>query len=140
MAIELAENLAVERLAKGLVGVLETYSGTDEVFEPDAFFDINVPTWRFQMEGPQTLIGWLREYCPDGYRIAAKSPIPTATGFVLEVEGDYADPEGNPLFFRNLYVCKVQDGRITELTFWCTGDWDVETREHHRAEVQLIRP
>lgn len=130
----------VDEIAKGLVQVLETYQGAEEVFATDAFFDVNVPTWRFQLETPDAFVAWLQEFCPDGYRISARTPLPTASGFVIEVEGEYSDDHGAALFFRNLYVCAVEDGRISDVSFWCTGDWDAETREHHKAEVRLLRP
>ena len=140
MTTQMTEMAQVEQLSKGLLRVLETYEDVDDVFAPNAFFDINVPTWRFQLESAAAFIGWLKEYCPGGYHITATPAIPTASGFVLEVEGEYADHHGSELFFRNLYVCRVRDGSISEVSFWCTGDWDVETREHHKAEVQLLRP
>ena len=140
MTSKTIEATEVEQLAKGLVQVLETYEGIDEVFAANAFLDINVPTWRFQLESPTAFIAWLQEYCPGGYRISARPPLATASGFVLEVEGEYADHHGSELFFRNLYVCGVQNARVSEMSFWCTGDWDAETRDHHKAEVQLLRP
>ena len=140
MTTEIKRMADVKELANGVARVLETYDAVEEVFTPDAFFDINVPTWRFQLDSPAAFIAWLQEYCPQGYRITARPPIGTASGFVLEVEGEYADHHGAQLFFRNLYVCVVQDGRIKEMSFWCTGDWDEETREHHKAAVRLLRP
>ena len=125
------------QLGARLADMLRDYSG-QEIFAPDAFFDVNVPTWRFQVRGVERFVGWLQGYAPHGYRIVVVRDLPTSTGFVLEVEGEY-EHHGEPLFFRNLYVCDVADDRITDVSFWCTGDWDPETRARHDAEAVMHR-
>jgi len=134
------EGTELERIAQGLVTVMERLSDPENALDKDVFFDINVPAWRFQLEGPDGFIDWLREYCPGGYRITPKRVLPTESSFVLEIEGEYEDHHGAALFFRNLFVCQVEAGRIKDVSYWCTGDWDAETREHHKAEVRLLRP
>ena len=124
-------------LGSRLADMLRDYERL-EIFAPDALFDINVPTWRFQLRGVQRFVGWLQGYDPRGYRITVTRELPTDTGFVLEIEGEY-EHHGMPLFFRNLYVCDVADGRITDVSFWCTGDWDPETRARYDAEAPRIR-
>jgi len=124
-------------LADRLATVYATYQGAEEVFAPDALFDVNVPTWRFQVEGPEAFFSWLKGYSPDGYGIRIVRATPTASGFVVELEGEYS-PHGHDLYFRNLLLCEVRDGRITELVFYCTGDWDAETRARQLAEAPMV--
>lgn len=124
-------------LGSRLADMLRDYTG-QEIFAADAFFDVNVPTWRFQVRGVERFVGWLQSYAPNGYRITVTRELPTATGFVLEIEGEY-EHHGVPLFFRNLYICDVTDGLISDVSFWCTGDWDPETRARHDAEASRIR-
>jgi len=34
----------------------------------------------------------------------------------------------------------VEDGSISELSVYCTGDWDTERVAEHQAAVSLLRP
>ncbi len=126
-------------LADKLVHVYASYEGADEVFAPDALFDVNVPSWRFQLEGPEAFFSWLRGHSPDGYAITLVAVTPTRSGFVAEVEGEYRPGDEN-LYFRNLILCHVEAERIIEVVFFCTGDWDPQTRARQAAEAPMIRP
>ena len=128
---------SVGTLAEQLAQMLRTYEGQD-LFAPGAFFDINVPEWRFQVLGVESFVAWLRGYAPQGYRITVKRVLATDTGFVAEVEGEY-EHHGTQLYFRNLYVADVDGNRITDLSFWCTGDWDPETRARHAVDAPMVR-
>ena len=129
---------AVHRLAERLAQLLRTYRGADEVFAPDADIDVNVPFWRFRLRGAEQLLAWLQGYAPHGYQITVTRVLPTAAGFVIELEGEY-EHHGTPLFFRNIYVADAPDGLITGLAFWCTGDWDPETRDRYSATTTARR-
>jgi hypothetical protein len=127
----------VQQLADRVADLLRTYRGAD-VFAPDALFDINVPIWRFQVRGAERFLAWLQGYAPHGYSITVTRVIETTSGFVMEIEGEY-EHHGIPLFFRNLYVAELANNQITELSFWCTGDWDPETRARHEVEAPMLR-
>lgn len=125
-------------MTERLASVLRTYEGIEELFADRAFFDVNIPQFRFQVEKPESFFSWLKGYAPDGYRITVVRSLPTATGFIAEVEGEY-ERHGHDLFFRNLYICDVDQGRISEVGFWCTGDWDEQDLAHWRAHAPMIR-
>lgn len=128
----------LERLANGVANAYATYQGADEVFATDVLFDINVPGWRFQVEGAGAFLSWLGEHSKDGYGINVLRSVPTASGFALEIEGEYA-PEGEVLFFRNLLLCEVRGARVTEVVFFCTGDWDEHSRAHWIEQAPMVR-
>jgi len=130
---------AARDLASKLVEAYSACRDTGEVFAPDCLFDVNIPMWRFQIRGAGEFFSWLRGYSPTGYRLSPARVVPSVSGFVVEVEGDY-ELRGEPTYFRNLLLCEVGDGRVRDLTFFCTGDWDPATRARHSAEVTLIRP
>lgn len=129
----------VERLAGGFIRFMETLSDTDAVFGPGTFFDVNVPMWRLQMEGGAAFEAWLRTYNETGYRIPWWRSVPTATGVAVELEGEYEDRAGAPQYFRNLFLFEIDGGRIADVTMYCTGDWDEETRRQHAASAPLVR-
>lgn len=124
-------------MADGFATAYATYRDAEGLFAPDVLFDINVPGWRFQVEGAGAFFDWLRGHSPDGYGIRIVRAAPTATGFVVEVEGEYA-PHGEELYFRNLIACHVRDGRIAEVVYYCTGDWDPPTRARWLAEPPML--
>ena len=41
---------------------------------------------------------------------------------------------------REMARADISDDGITELSVYCTGDWDTATRAEHAAAVTLIRP
>lgn len=127
-----------ERLAEGLVRAYSRYNDSDRVFAAHVLFDINVPTWRFQVQGAEAFFAWLKEHSPQGYDIRLLRSVTTASGFVAEIEGEYNPSNG--LYFRNLLLCQVEQDRITELVFYCTGDWDPETKARQASEAPMIRP
>ena len=41
---------------------------------------------------------------------------------------------------RELFRADIDDEGITQLSVYCTGDWDAARRAEHAAAVTLIRP
>ena len=61
----------------------ETLDASEDVFAPDAFFDLLPPFWRFQLRGPDAFAAQLRSLARGrsvGVRLLRV--VPTATGFV----------------------------------------------------------
>jgi len=57
-----------------------------------------------------------------------------------ELEERWED-EGERWYCREAFVCDLDDqGRITELRVYCTGDWDEELVARHARTVTLLRP
>jgi hypothetical protein len=109
------------------------------VLADDVFADINVPEWRFQLEGVDSVVEWVRSEAPNGTRIPSWRSDPTASGVVVEVDQRY-DVDGREHFSRNLHRLEVRNGKITEWTMYCTGDWAPETQERQAREAPMIRP
>ena len=63
----------------------------------------------------------------------------TTTGFVLEVEEEW-DQDGESWYCRELFRADVADGAISQISVYCTGDWDRAQVARHRATVELLRP
>ena len=97
------------------------------------------PLWRFQLQGRDTFDAWIKSFMPHGADTTVVRTIPTVTGFVSEFTGRQ-DEDGREITDRKILLAEVRDGRIAELTIYCSGDWDAELRARHAAETQLIRP
>jgi ketosteroid isomerase-like protein len=128
------------QLSEGLAAIFRT-GEVGDVLADDVFLDGHPPFWRFQIAGRDAFEAWIA-----GYLAAAESPevtvartVPTATGFVTELVGRHRE-DGREMTDRKIALAEVRNGRIAELTVYCSGDWDPELRERHGAETQLLRP
>jgi hypothetical protein len=127
-----------KKIAERFVGFLETQE-PGELFASDVFADINVPEWRFQMQGPDAILDWLRGEQPNGSRVSSWRSDPTASGVVVELEQRY-DVEGEEISSRNLHRLEVHDGKVTDWTMYCTGEWSPATRERQAREAPMLKP
>lgn len=125
----------VERLSTAFNECFSTLAVSDDVFAPDAFFDLYPPFWRFQIEGPGAFIAQLREIATGEPTARVLRVIPAANGFVMEHEEACSAEVA-----RRLWWCEVRDGRITEVVGYCNGGWDEELRARHAAEAPMLRP
>ena len=130
---------SAERLSVGFANVFETFDSGDGVFSPDCFFDLNMPVWRFQLEGAEAFASQLKSIAEGPARIDVLRTVPTISGFVTE-HVEHQDVGGQDMTARRLWLCQVQDGRITEVVGYCSGEWDEELRARHTVEAPMIRP
>jgi ketosteroid isomerase-like protein len=138
MPSRLADRTTVERLSAGFNRCFETLDAPDDVFAPDAFFDLYPPFWRFQLQGPDAFAAQLRATAGGEPSARVLRVVATATGFVLEHE---EVARGRTVeVARRLWLCEVRDGRITEAVGYCNGGWDDELRARHAAEAPMLRP
>jgi ketosteroid isomerase-like protein len=132
------DHATAEAMGERLADVFRT-ADVGELFTEDVFLDGHPPFWRFQLQGRDTFAAWLHGYSPDGVETAVVRTIPTATGFITEMVGRH-DEDGVEMTDRKIVLCEVRDGRVAELTVFCSGDWDAELRARHAAEATMIRP
>ncbi|CAN5500633.1 hypothetical protein BH20ACT23_BH20ACT23_03170 [soil metagenome] len=109
-----------------------------DLFAPDVFFDLNMPVWRFQMQGVDAFEKWRRELTPEGTGINVLRTVPTLSGFVTEYE-EFEEKEGRELTSRKMFLCEVREGRIAEVVAYCSGEWDEDLRARHAVEAPMIR-
>jgi ketosteroid isomerase-like protein len=127
-----------QELSERLADVFRT-ADVGDVFTEDLFLDGHPPFWRFQLQGREAFATWLADYSPGGAETDVVRTVPTVTGFVTEFTGRH-DENGEPMTDRKIILCEVRDGRIAELTIYCSGDWNAELRARHAAETRLLRP
>jgi hypothetical protein len=133
----IADALAQE-LSERLADVFRTADAGD-VLTDDVFLDGNPPFWRFQLQGREPFNAWIKSFMPHGADTTVVRTIPTVAGFVTELVGRH-DQDGDEITDRKVVLAGVRDGRIAELTIYCSGDWDSQLRARHAAETRLIRP
>ena len=138
LASTVFDDAVAQELSERLADVFRTAQATD-VLADDVFLDGNPPLWRFQLEGREAFDAWIKSFVPHGAATTVVRVIPTVTGFVTEFSGR-RDEDGRDITDRKIILAEVRDGRITELTVYCSGDWDRDLRARHAAETRLLRP
>jgi hypothetical protein len=110
-----------------------------EVVSADAFFDLNMPVWRFQLEGAEMFGAQLRALTRGPTTVDVLRTVTTASGFVTEHE-EHQFVDGDELTARRLWLCEVAGGRITQAIGYCSGEWDDQLRARHAREAPMLRP
>jgi hypothetical protein len=129
---------AAERLSSAFNHCFETLEAGEDLFSPDAFFDLNPPFWRFQLQGPVAFGEQLRAIAEGEVSVKILRTVATESGFVTEhEETQRGDAE---MVARRLWLCDVRDGRITDVVGYCNGGWDDALRARHAAEAPMMRP
>ena len=138
IASTVLDDALAQALSERLADMFRT-ADASEVLADDVFLDGNPPLWRFQLQGRDTFDAWIKSFMPDGADTTVVRTIPTVTGFVTEFTGRHQD-NGEEITDRKILLAEVRGGHITELTIYCSGDWNADLRARHAAETQLIRP
>ncbi len=128
-----------DRLSHRFADMFGAFDGGEDVFAADVFFDLNMPVWRFQMQGRDAWGVQMRALTRGPLRIDVLRTVPTDTGFVTEHE-EHQEVDGEDLTARRLWLCETQDGRIIEAAGYCTGEWDEALRARHAIEAPMLRP
>ena len=127
-------------LADELVRFLETGIAPDGLFADDVFCDFTLPLWRLQAQGRDDAIGLRMAGHPGVGRVPRTRFDLTSTGFLLEVEEEW-EADGTSYYCRELMRCDVDDdGSVSEIAVYCTGDWPADQVARHAEAVTLIRP
>lgn len=129
---------STREVADELVSFLETGTPPDGLFTAEVFCDFTMPQWRLQAAGIEDVVALRKGGHPAAGRVPRSRLDATTTGFVLEVEEEW-DQDNESWYCRELIRADVSDGAISQLSVYCTGDWDSELVARHAAEVQLLR-
>lgn len=126
-------------LADKLLQFLETNELPDGLLAPDVFADVSLPMWRLQADNPAALVAIRVEGHPITGSVPRHRFDPTPNGFVLEFEERWR-AAGQNWYCRELIRADISPAGITELSIYCTGDWDEAQISRHQSEVKLLRP
>ena len=138
LASTVLDDATAQEMSERLADVFRTAEATD-VLADDVFLDGNPPEWRFQLQGRDHFDAWIKSFMPHGADTTVVRTIPTVTGFVTEFVGRHIE-DRDEITDRKILLAEVRDDRITELTVYCSGDWNEELRTRHAAETELLRP
>ena len=128
----------LRELAEQVISFLETGAAPEGLFTDDVFCDFTPPQWRLQAAGIEDTVALRRAGHPAPGRVPRSRFDETRTGFVLEVEEEW-EQDGESWYCRELIRADVSDGSISQISVYCTGDWDRERVARHAATVPLLR-
>jgi hypothetical protein len=129
----------IDLLSRRFAETFETLTASRDVFADDAFFDLNMPIWRFQLIGPEAFSDQLKHINQGPISIDVLRTVPSDSGFTTEHE-EHQMVDGEDLTARRLWLCEVRDGLITATIGYCSGEWDAELRARHAIEAPMVRP
>jgi hypothetical protein len=115
---------------------LETGELKPGAFAPDVFFDMNVPSWRYQVQGHEDAAALRAK--GGVQRLEVGAVVATSEGFAAETNYDALE-SGEVIHYRAMNLVTVRDGKITEVVHYCTGPWDRQTRERQAREAPMLR-
>ena len=128
-----------KQVAEKFVRFLETNEDQPGLFADDCFCDFTSPRWREQVQGARAIGDFRRAKHPIGGKVPRWTFAPTTTGLVIEVEETWRE-NGDDWYCREMFRIEVKDAAISELSIYCTGDWNTARRAEHARMVQLLRP
>jgi hypothetical protein len=116
------------------------YAALTEWYAPDALLDVNLPTWRFQLQGPAAIRQYFTEqsaplsnlYC------AQLRELVTDDSVSVESECRFDGPDGAGLW-RCIDVLRIVGDEIVEHTQYCTGCWTPTDIARQSAEAPMLR-
>ncbi|KAA1416891.1 hypothetical protein F0U44_17035 [Nocardioides humilatus] len=138
-AVATEADARVQESVRRFVAYCET-GATEGLFAPDVFADITLPHWRIHVQGAEALISAKNGMHPPGGRTRVEKVLAGPTGYTLKVEERWEDG-GQQWYCREAFLVDLDDeGRVTELSVYCTGDWDEALVARHGEAVSLLRP
>ncbi len=131
-------DVAARDLAGKLMSFMETGVPPAGLFTPDVFCDFTMPHWRLQAQGIEDVTALRKAGHPGPSSVPRSRFDLTAAGFVLEVEEQW-DADGESWYCREMIRADVAEGSVSQISVYCTGDWDREQVRRHAEAVRLIR-
>ena len=121
---------------QGFVRFLET-GQAEGVFATELVCDVNFPQQRILGMTEDALVALRRSEHPGSTDVRIERLDPTDRGWVLQLEERWMR-DGERWYSRELFRADVSDGRIVELTVYCTGDWDEALQREHAAAATSV--
>ena len=109
-------------------------------YAPDVLLDMNLPMWRFQVQGRDVASQYFRE------QVARFANLRTThhrvhrgeDTLVIEEEMRF-DGDGGEHLWRAVDVFRLDGDNVAEHTQYCTGCWTPDFIERQAAEAPMVR-
>ncbi len=121
-----------------LIEFLESGSAPEGLFADDLFMDLSLPHWRIQTGTAGDALAVRAHSHPYPGEVRVERAEQTDRGFTIEFEERWVHG-GQRWYSREMIRADVEDGRITDMSVYCTGDWDEAAQREHASAVRLLR-
>jgi hypothetical protein len=111
-----------------------------ETFAPDVLLDMNLPTWRFQLQGRDAAARYLVEQTgglPNLHLVGLQVHT-TPGGVIIEEEMRFDGDDGEYLW-RAVDIFRIDGEQVVEHTQYCTGCWPPDQIKRQADEAPMVR-
>jgi hypothetical protein len=133
-----ATTAVVERLVDAMRAAdWDAITGT---YAPDVLLDVNLPTWRFQLQGREAAADCVREQTGElpNLHLVSQHVHTTDDGVVIEEEMRFDGPDGEHLW-RAVDIFRIDGDTVIEHTQYCTGSWSPHQIALQAREAPMVR-
>ena len=116
------------------------WEGLAGCYAADVLLDMNLPTWRFQLQGRDAVRAYFVEQTGGlaNLRTTALRTVPTSEGVIVEEEMRF-DADGGEYLWRANDIFRVDGDEIVEHSQYCTGCWSPDDIARQSTEAPMIR-
>ena len=109
-------------------------------YAPDVLLDMNLPTWRFQLQGRDTVTQYLVEQTKGlpNLHTTRHRVFRTDGGVIIEEEMRF-DGDGGAYLWRAVDIFHVDGDTVIEHSQYCTGCWAPDQIARQAAEAPMVR-
>jgi predicted SnoaL-like aldol condensation-catalyzing enzyme len=109
-------------------------------YAPDVLLDMNLPTWRFQLQGRDAVAEYFTEQTGGlaNLRTTQHHVFRTDDGIVIEEEMHFDGDDGEYLW-RAVDIFHVDGDQVVEHVQYCTGCWPPDQVARQAAEAPMVR-
>jgi hypothetical protein len=109
-------------------------------YAPDVLLDMNLPTWRFQLQGRDAASRYLREQTSglSNLHTTQRRVFRSDDGVIIEEEMRF-DGEGGEYLWRAVDIFIVDGDQVVEHAQYCTGCWPPEQLARQATEAPMVR-
>ena len=111
-----------------------------ETYAPDVLLDMNLPTWRFQLQGREAVAQYLVEQTKglSNLHTAQHRAFRTDGAVIIEEEMRFDGADGEYLW-RAIDIFHIDGNTVTEHGQYCTGCWTPDQIARQSDEAPMVR-
>jgi ketosteroid isomerase-like protein len=116
------------------------WGAVGDTYAPDVLLDMNLPTWRFQLQGREAARQYFAEQMGglSNLRVTNHQIYRTEDGVIIEEEMRFDGDDGEYLW-RAVDIFRIDGNTVTEHIQYCTGCWPPEQIKRQAEEAPMVR-
>jgi ketosteroid isomerase-like protein len=134
-----SQTVAVQRRLADAMRAADWEAITD-TYAPDVLLDMNLPTWRFQLQGRDAATQYLVEQTKGlpNLRTVSHQVHDIGDGVIIEEEMRFDGDDGEYLW-RAVDIFRIAGDAVVEHVQYCTGCWPPDQIARQEKEAPMVR-